>query len=377
MMRPIPLVTAAVLAVSLLLPAQAATASVEPVPTPAPTAEPTPAPTAEPTPAPTPTVAPTPVPTTPAPTPVPPKDQGRWQLYKTSFDGRIYELVDGQSPRALSYETWRDVYDFRTPRAADTNFVKYAWSPTVYAVTFWPGGERAWQWTRLGYDQFARAGFPSVRNAGYIVNSYVYKWGTSADILVEGEDGVNHRLTGAEWRDMNYRPFVDRADEGFMRLSWTGDIVRMTSVSRGQGYKLGYGEWQAEAFPTPQVVQRINGDQFYRNTGSASIIYAGPGMNRAVSYDEWRAAGFPQPSIRTSRFGGDSGVLVVNRDISPGTYRSDGNQDWCYWERLSGFSGSLDDIIANDITTNASVVTISPSDVAFNTKRCGDWVRIG
>ena len=271
-MRPIPLVTAAVLAVSLLVPAQAATASVDPIPSPAPTAE-------------------------PAPTPVPPRDQGPYDIYVTPFDGTIYELVGGQSPRPLSYSRWQDVYDLRTPLMSSTDYVKYPWSSTVYAVTFWPGGQDAWQWTRLDYGQFVKAGSPSVRNAGYIVNTYVYKWGTSAEILVEGEDKVNHKLTGAEWRDMAYRPFDDRANEGFMKLSWSAEIVRMSDVRNGQGRAIGYGEWQEEAFPTPQVVQRIANDQFYRYSNSNQVWYAGPGMNRVVSLNEFRAAGSPSPRV--------------------------------------------------------------------------------
>ncbi|WP_317232966.1 excalibur calcium-binding domain-containing protein [Clavibacter capsici] len=303
-MRPLPLVTAAVLAVSLLLPAQAATASVEPVPTPTPTA--------------TPTAVPTPTPA-PTPAPAPPRDQGPYEIFLTPFDGTIYELVDGRSPRPLSFQRFRDVYDERVPFLSPTDYVKYPWSSTVYAVTFWPGGENAWQWTRLGYSQYERAGFPAVRNAGYIVNSYIYKWGTSAEILVEGEDKVNHKLTGAEWRDMAYRPFDDRANEGFMKLSWTSDIVRMTDVRGGQGRAIGYGEWQEEAFPTPQVVQRINGDQFYRYSNSNQVWYAGPGMNRVVSFNEYRGAGSPavrviqvagQPTPPPSSGGGGGGGSV-------------------------------------------------------------------
>lgn len=68
-----------------------------------------------------------------------------------------------------------------------------------------------------------------------------------------------------------------------------------------------------------------------------------------------------------------SGVYMVGEDIEPGTYRSDG--DSCYWARLAGFSGSLDDIIANDNVSGTAYVTIAPSDVAFEASRCGDWMR--
>ncbi len=52
-------------------------------------------------------------------------------------------------PVVLLNEKWRDVCSFRTPTPASTDFVKYPWSPTVYAVTFWPGGEHKWLWTPL------------------------------------------------------------------------------------------------------------------------------------------------------------------------------------------------------------------------------------
>lgn len=68
-----------------------------------------------------------------------------------------------------------------------------------------------------------------------------------------------------------------------------------------------------------------------------------------------------------------SGVYRVGEDIEPGTYRSDG--DRCYWARLSGFSGTLGDILANDNVSGSAYVTIAPTDVAFETSRCGDWIR--
>ncbi|GAA1157988.1 hypothetical protein [Nesterenkonia sandarakina] len=68
-----------------------------------------------------------------------------------------------------------------------------------------------------------------------------------------------------------------------------------------------------------------------------------------------------------------SGVYMVGEDIQPGTYRSEG--DRCYWARLSGFSGTLGDILANDNVSGSAYVTIAPTDMAFETSRCGDWVR--
>ncbi|MFW6205115.1 MAG: hypothetical protein ACOC96_09095 [Actinomycetota bacterium] len=69
------------------------------------------------------------------------------------------------------------------------------------------------------------------------------------------------------------------------------------------------------------------------------------------------------------------GVFLVGDDIEPGTYRGDGSSGTCYWARLSGTSGDLDDIIANDLPQGPTVVTIAESDVAFETVGCADWVR--
>ncbi len=66
-----------------------------------------------------------------------------------------------------------------------------------------------------------------------------------------------------------------------------------------------------------------------------------------------------------------SGVYLVGEDIKPGTYRSEGGR--CYWARLSGTTGQFEDIIANDNVEGTAYVTITASDVAFETSRCGEW----
>lgn len=69
-----------------------------------------------------------------------------------------------------------------------------------------------------------------------------------------------------------------------------------------------------------------------------------------------------------------SGTYRVGIDIEPGTYVSTSGGS-CYWARLSGLGGTLSDVIANDNVTGQAVVTVSPSDAAFETSRCGTWER--
>jgi len=70
------------------------------------------------------------------------------------------------------------------------------------------------------------------------------------------------------------------------------------------------------------------------------------------------------------------GIFRVGVDIQPGTYRNSDSSDCCYWERLSGLDGTLEEIIANNFTCDLDVVTISPTDVAFSSIRCGVWTLV-
>lgn len=236
----------------------------------------------------------------PAPVPTPP-GPATWPLYKMSYDATIYELVtnaDGsRTPVPLSFAKWRDTYAFKNPSPASTEFVKYPWSPSVYAVTFWPGGEASWQWARLDFKQWQTAGAPFPRFAGWIKGSTYYRWATSTELFALGEDGALHKLTATEWAAAGNRAYDDRTDSGFLKLSWTPDVAKMTSIGTGQGQPITFAQWQGEAFPAPGTVQRIAGDQFYQTRGNPTIWYAGPTMNRPITFREWVAAGQPAPTI--------------------------------------------------------------------------------
>ncbi|WP_338780722.1 hypothetical protein [Streptomyces sp. DG1A-41] len=68
------------------------------------------------------------------------------------------------------------------------------------------------------------------------------------------------------------------------------------------------------------------------------------------------------------------GTFLVGEEIEPGTYRTAGPADSaipnCYWARLSGASGELDELIANGNTAGPATVTIASGDQAFQTTGC-------
>ena len=70
------------------------------------------------------------------------------------------------------------------------------------------------------------------------------------------------------------------------------------------------------------------------------------------------------------------GTWLVGSDISHGLYRTIPT-DYCYWARLSGLSGELDDILANDNTDAPTYVQILETDTAFESSGCGEWTLAG
>jgi hypothetical protein len=79
----------------------------------------------------------------------------------------------------------------------------------------------------------------------------------------------------------------------------------------------------------------------------------------------------PQP---LSTFG--DGTWSVPGQVAPGRWQSTGSAG-CYWQRSQNFSGGVDSIAANDNVDGPTVVDIQSGDVAFVSKRCGTWTRVG
>ncbi|MFJ5831441.1 hypothetical protein [Streptomyces sp. NPDC093089] len=75
------------------------------------------------------------------------------------------------------------------------------------------------------------------------------------------------------------------------------------------------------------------------------------------------------------------GTFLVGQEVRPGTYRSAGPADPtlpnCYWARLKGTSGDIEEVLANGSGKGQATVTIRGTDKAFQTSGCQTWKRIG
>ena len=77
---------------------------------------------------------------------------------------------------------------------------------------------------------------------------------------------------------------------------------------------------------------------------------------------------WPTPAEPSSEI--EPGTYLVGRDITPGTYRGMTGTDVmnsCYWARLSGLSGDMDQLIANENAIGSYFVSVEPSDFALHT----------
>jgi len=89
---------------------------------------------------------------------------------------------------------------------------------------------------------------------------------------------------------------------------------------------------------------------------------------RAVVRQELGRHGGREVNTAGDAFGGD---------MSPGTWRSAGGSSGCYAARLSGFGGTLDQVISNDLASEGGlVVTIGAGDAGFETNGCGTWTKV-
>ncbi len=118
----------------------------------------------------------------------------------------------------------------------------------------------------------------------------------------------------------------------------------------------------------PRYVQILPTDAGFKQTGCLTF---------------WQEPGpWAQPLATPGQpFG--AGDFMIDYEVAPGVYQAPGADPAtpkrvCYWARLSGFTGTLGDIIQNKVSTSGSeTVTIDPGDTGFTSDNCGTWTKIG
>jgi hypothetical protein len=81
----------------------------------------------------------------------------------------------------------------------------------------------------------------------------------------------------------------------------------------------------------------------------------------------------PESAGPVTSFG--NGTYVMGSQILAQTYHAAGGTD-CHWARLSSLGGTASDIIADNHALGPAIVTIAPSDAAFESDGCGTWSPI-
>lgn len=124
------------------------------------------------------------------------------------------------------------------------------------------------------------------------------------------------------------------------------------------------------------IATAVGGDQDPAAPAAAATTAAAPAAPTPAAPAATIPAAAPRPPGIYQQ-----GILIVPTEVPPGTYRATVPTDSanCYWARLKGTSGTLDDILANGNGDPGQrvTVTIRASDKAFETTGCGDWIKIG
>ncbi|MFE6236712.1 hypothetical protein [Cellulosimicrobium sp. NPDC057862] len=217
-------------------------------------------------------------------------------FYSVPYSGTVYRHYHDDAwgfHYPVTFQEWVDA-GRPTPRAVPTSFVKYPWSSTIYAVSFFDNASDQWEWRKVTFSEWSRAGKPAPRTAGWIEGSTYHQWATSSEVFVE-LDGQVHRLTFNQWKAAGSPSPRVQADSGFMKLSWNSSIAYMLSIGGGQGYPVNLAEWRAEGSPTPKTQRMLPGDYVCSYSWTDELWYDGSSYYGALSYEQWKAAGFPSP----------------------------------------------------------------------------------
>ncbi|MEX1208395.1 MAG: calcium-binding protein [Acidimicrobiia bacterium] len=210
--------------------------------------------------------------------------------------------------------------------------------------------------------------------------------GGKGDDLIEGQSGRDNIKGQAGWDMIWGGGGSDSCTTGEFTVGCESGHRIFGAGTHQVGSDIQPGVYRNKNFSDFCYWERLSGfsgefDDIIANdfTSVSAIVTIKPsdaGFSGDGDCGSWTSNLSPVTASLTADF--DPGTYIVGVDIAAGTWRNKNFSDFCYWERLSGFSGEFDDIIANDFTSDQSIVTISASDVGFLAdEECGTWEKIG
>lgn len=229
-------------------------------------------------------------------------------FYRTAYDGGIYVMDDipFAQARKITEQQWRDA---GSPplKPAPTAYIVYPWSPEIIAETVWDAGYGERTRVPITYQQWQTAGFPTPLRAPWS-HGNILKYATSSELLISYPNERSTKLTYAQWQSSGFQSFTTLADSGYVRLPWSGHIIRMSSFSRAEGNHMSGEAWDFFGRATPRDQVRIAGDEVVQVPGSPALYYQAPPGVRAIgssatrlyfqlTYPQWVAMGSPAPRV--------------------------------------------------------------------------------
>lgn len=235
---------------------------------------------------------------------------------------------------------------------------------TVKVSQGWTAGSTLrYQWYRNGVPVRGGTGYALYLNSGYIGARVNVK------VTVSKAGYTTHSATtptitvGKAVITLKSAPRITGATSlGSTLTANVGTYAPAPSAYAYQWYRNGAGISGAR-YRTYRLNAADNGRSITVRV-SASRIYSDTrvAMSPALKIPVW-----PVTVLR-----GD-GTYRVGTQIKPGLYKATGTGSGCYWEAVSGFSGSLSQVNANYFGTARTYAQILPGDVGFRSDGCGSW----
>lgn len=220
--------------------------------------------------------------------------------------------------------------------------------------------------------------------------TFSYQWKRNG-VVIPGATARTYRLTSSDYNKSITVTVTGRAT-GYAATSSTSAATVKTaapspSITRAGTYRVGSGiaagTYFASAQPGCYWERRSSaGTSFsgiiandFRSTSGRVIVT----ISSSDKYFTTNAkCGRWTKLVGTVGTTAGNGTYAVNVNLAPGLYLAPSAKYGCYWEIVSSFGGTFDEIIENDFVTSAGpqYVQIYSDDRGFTSSGCGTWKRI-